>query len=410
MHSHLLACAAKDVLPGDVKGLHASRSPESPLRSPIPSGVFLNLAIAALHSDGVPRNGIYRILICRPNHRLGNMLLMTPLITELERLYKGAEIDIVAEGSLAADIFATFFSVKNVYGLPRRGFKRPIRFLSLIFRIRKTNYDLIIDPCMGSGFSRALTRVFKGRYKLGYAYPRAQGLTHAVPASKAPAHMAKRPVALVRHGLPPAMQAHAAFPVMDIRLTEAERLCGKALVRELFAEAPQRGSHTIGIFADATGRKRYSPEWWTAFIGSLRERAPHCDIMEIVPMHGRSMLGAQWPSYYSSSIRRMSAVMAAIDLMISADCGVMHLAVASQVPTVGMFSVTDANIYGPLGTRNSPLLTHDISAADAALRIADAFPDVCGAAQAPIKQQRSADATAARTPQHAGLPGDPRFC
>lgn len=306
------------------------------------------------------------------------MLLMTPLITELERLYKGAEIDVVAEGSLAADVFATFFSVKNIFCLPRRGFKHPVHFLSLIFRIRKTHYDLIVDPCLGSGFSRVLTRLFKGRYKIGYIDPNAHGLTHGVPATTAPPHMAKRPVSLVRHAVQPSAPENADFPMMDIRLTAAERACGVALIKELLAEQPSRGTRTIGIFADATGRKRYPAEWWKAFIDALRERAPHCDIVEIVPMHGRSMLGSRWPSYYSSSIRRMSAVMAAVDLMISADCGVMHLAVASQVPTVGMFSVTDANIYGPFGTRSSPLLTRDISASDAALRIVDAFPDLFG--------------------------------
>ncbi len=322
------------------------------------------------------------------------MLLMTPLIAELERLYKGAEIDIVAEGPLAADVFATYFSVKNVYCLPRRGFKHPVSFLSLISRIRKTNYDLIIDPCIGSGFSRTLARIFRGTYKLGFGEPgKAPNLTHVVPEAMAPNHMAKRPVALARWFSPSAQSESLGFPAMDIRLTEGERANGKAVLRELLSELPpRRATGTIGIFADATGRKRYPTEWWNDFIATLQELSPRSDLVEIVPAHGRSMLGSRLPSYYSSSIRRMGAVMAAVDLMISADCGVMHLAAASRVPTVGMFQVTDAKVYGPYGSRSSALITSDISPQDAARRVVQAFPDLFGV--------QASEETSAE-PQHA---------
>ena len=353
-------------------------------------------------ASGIPRQGIHRILVCRPNHRLGNMLLMTPLIAELERLYKGAEIDIVAEGPLAADVFATFFSVKNVYCLPRRGFKHPVSFLALIARIRKNRYDLVIDPCVGSGFSRTLARIFRGRYKLGFgdAEKPSVGLTHVVPASMAPRHMARRPVALVRWHSLPAQDEGLVFPAMDIRLSEEERASGKALIRELLAESsPHHAGCTIGIFADATGHKRYTTEWWNEFLTTLQTLSPQSRFVEIVPMHGHSMLGSRWPSYYSSHIRRMGAVMSAVDLMISADCGVMHLAVASQVPTMGMFCVTDEKVYGPYGTRSTSLATRDISAQDAARNVVGAFPDLFGT---PSKGPGRAPATSTALPLPPG--------
>lgn len=331
------------------------------------------------------------------------MLLMTPLIAELERLYKGAEIDIVAEGPLAAEVFATYFSVKQVYCLPRRGFKHPVAFLALILRIRRTRYDLVIDPCVGSDFSRTLTRMFRGRCKLGFAHAgKAPGLTHTVPVSMAPQHMASRPVALVRYASR-ASDERAGCPDMDIRLTEGERACGKAMVHELLAELPQRGGCSIGIFADATGRKRYPSGWWNDFIASLQALAPRSHVLEIVPMHGRSMLGARWPSYYSSSIRRMGAVMAALDLVISADCGVMHLAEAARAPTMGMFCVTDANVYGPYGTRSGALRTSQMCAADAARNVVEAFPELFGQPAVPAGEARRTRLLA--DAQQASLPG-----
>ena len=86
------------------------------------------------------------------------------------------------------------------------------------------------------------------------------------------------------------------------------------------------------------------------------------------------MLDSRWPGYYSSKIRRLGAVMSGLDLMISADCGVMHLAVASHVPTVGMFSITDANVYGPYGGSNGLQVTNGSTARDVAKSVAAAFP------------------------------------
>jgi heptosyltransferase-3 len=356
------------------------------------AGVSLSAYAIRPSPHRIPRQGIHRILVCRPNHRLGNMLLMTPLIAELERIYKGAEIDVVAEGPLAADVFATCFSVKNIYCLPRRGFKHPVAFLSLVGRIRKVQYDLVIDPCVGSGFSRTLTRIFRGRHKLGFGAPeRSPGLTHVMPQAMAPRHMAARPVALVRRCVVSASDEHPALPAMDIRLTEGERTCGKSVLCELLAErGPRPIGRVIGVFADATGRKRYSSAWWNEFLATLQALSPPCDVVEILPMHGRSMLGERLPSYYSSSIRRMGAVMAAMDLMISADCGVMHLAVASRVPTVGLFHTTDAEVYGPHGARSHSVFTRDISAQDAARTIVETFPDLFGAGSALKSKETSA--------------------
>ena len=322
----------------------------------------------------MPQEGIYRILVCRPNHRLGNTLLLTPLIAELECRFKGAEIDILSEGQIAAEVFFTFFSVKNIYCLPRRGFKHPFAFLSLLFRIRKTRYDLIIDPCLGSNFSRAMTKFLHGRYKLGFDDRiSGSGLTHAVPHSVAMRHMAKRAINLVRWIGRRSDDDGAEFPSMDIRLTVHEHEQGRRQLAGILSNAARTVTRPlVGIFANATGAKRYPQVWWREFIATLLQRLPRASIVEFVPMHGKSMLDSAWPAYYSSDIRRMGAVMAAVDLMVSADCGVMHLAVASGVPTVGLFCVTDPAVYEPYGHESGALQTGDVSARECADRIVDA--------------------------------------
>jgi ADP-heptose:LPS heptosyltransferase len=331
-------------------------------------------------NTALPRKGIFRILVCRPNHRLGNTILLTPLIAELERHFKGAEIDVISEGDIAKEVFSSFFNVRNVYCLPKRGFKRPLRFLRLLQRVQFTTYDLIIDPCLDSGFSRVLTRVLKGTHKLGFSdTPHRSGLTHPVPTEVAGRHMAKRPMNLLRWALQLDTVEQHDTPALDVRLTDDELMHGRHAVEELLSESRQKTSSPIvGVFANATGAKRYPMEWWREFIDTFRLLCPSAGIVELIPMHGHSMLGAEWPGYYSSDIRRMGAVMAGMDLMITADCGVMHLAVASRVATVGMFCVTDASVYAPYGRDNHALPTQGLSAREAACRIVAAYPNLLG--------------------------------
>lgn len=328
----------------------------------------------------VPGKGIYRILVCRPNHRLGNTLLLTPLIAELEQRYKGAEIDIISEGDIAKEVFATFFSVKNVFCLPKRGFKHPVSFLRLLFRVRRTSYDLIVDPCIGSGFSRALTKFLKGHYRVGFSDdPKHPGLTHGVPTTDTVRHMAKRAIHLIRSVSEPDKADSEEFPSLDIRLTDDERSKGRGAVLEMLSISPQTAAPPIvGIFANATGAKRYPEAWWKEFIDTFKQLSPRASIVEIIPAHAHSMLEEQWPGYYSSDIRRMGAVMAGTDLIITGDCGVMHLAVASHVTTVGMFCVTDAAVYAPYGFGSRSLSTQGMSAQDAARQIIETYPWLAG--------------------------------
>jgi ADP-heptose:LPS heptosyltransferase len=327
---------------------------------------------------------------------LGNTILLTPLVIELERIYKGAEIDIIAEGDIAHEVFESFFSVKNIYCLPKRGFKHPVPFLGMLLKVRKTTYDLIVDPCVGSGFSRALTRFFRGRYKLGFSDAlEGSGLTHAVPVAVAMRHMAQRPVNLLRAALAPAGDDGEPYPSLDIRLTDAERAQGRAVIQLLLCDSVQTvASPVVGIFANATGAKRYPAHWWGEFITAFKEASPQARLIELIPAHGHSMLGEAWPGYYSSDIRRMGAVMAGMDLMISADCGVMHLAVASKVPTVGIFCVTDAAVYSPYGLGSCSLNTQGLSAREAALKVAASFPALLGQDQHTERDAATRSATA----------------
>ncbi|MBC7984221.1 MAG: glycosyltransferase family 9 protein [Candidatus Obscuribacterales bacterium] len=298
-----------------------------------------------------------RILICRPNSRLGNTLLLTPLVQELERLFPGAEIDIVSACPSAAEIFREYTSVRTIHQLPRLGARQPLSTLAKFLLARRTRYDLIIDPCPKSWTSRFWTRAMRTRAdKLGFrSAKKVAGVNCSVSIENAPRHMAQYPVHLIRRVVAArvAGQPQRFMPQLNLRLTKAEREFGvqkaQQLVRDYDFDRP-----IVGLFLNATGKKRFGENFWRRLVTRLQKDLPQMQIIEIVPASGERVF-SEWPSYFSTSVRRVAAVINATDWFISADCGVMHLGAATETSTLGLFKVTDAAVYAPYGAHNAAI-------------------------------------------------------
>ena len=330
-------------------------------------GVFREGGVADVR---LPRTGIHRVLLCRSVHTLGDSLTLTPLIAELADLYPGAEVDIVCGCPVAGALFDSFPNVNAVHRMPRHIAGHLLASARTLHAMRRTHYDLVIDPDPQSQSGRLLALSAHATFSLGYVGPKKSGrLTHGVAIPAGLRHKAMTPVYLLRSAAGEDFAARP-YPRPSMPLTDAEREYGRCTLERLAAKHPAAGPDgpRIGIFANATRNKLLAGDWWHAFIETLREALPGCRIVEILPAFGKSMLGDCFPCYYSSDVRKMAAVIANLDAYISADCGVMHLAWASGAPTVGLFNVTDAGEWGPFGPRTGSVMLGDTPAAEAARR------------------------------------------
>ena len=310
----------------------------------------------------LPKKGIHRIVVLRPNHRLGNTLLLTPLLSELERLYPGAEVDILTAGGAASEVFAMHDCVRNLWILPNRLARHPLASWRTLSRMHRQHYDMAIDPCIGSQSGRVFLSIAKAKHKLGFEQLGLDGgVTCNIPVPPQLTHMGQLPVYLLRSGCQEEFAA-SACPGLDVRLSSEEQGKGRERLRQLMEGVPDGSGPVIALFGDATGSKVFPEAWWIEMIQRLHQVRPDHRFIEIVPVSGSSKFGNTYPVYYPTSIRRMAAVMAASDFVISADCGVMHLAAASGVPTAGIFSVTKPLQYGPYGGRNFYVSAHNKTA------------------------------------------------
>ncbi|TDR17431.1 glycosyltransferase family 9 protein [Marinicella litoralis] len=279
---------------------------------------------------------INKILICRPNHRLGNLLLITPLIQEIESTFPAAKIDLIVKGGLAVPLFAEYASINNIYQLPKRPFLHPINYLKNYFKVTRKAYDLVINTVEESSSGRIFTKKSKGTHKL-FGKP-----AKIYWGDKSDLkHIAKKPILALKELS--GRSRGDAMPQLDLKLTLDELTKGQQILQNI----TNNNKQTICIFTFATGNKMHSKAWWNKLYLELRLNFSDYNIVEILPMENVSQIDFKAPTFYGREIRELGAVMAASELFLGADSGIMHLASAAHVPTLGLFNVTDIDKYRP---------------------------------------------------------------
>jgi len=290
---------------------------------------------------------ISKILICRPNQRLGNMILITPLLQELIRTFPGCKIDLIVKGGVAFPVFQEYKEVNKIIVLPRKPFKSLFNYLKIFFSVKTNTYDLVICGDKGSSSARILTHLAKAKYKVFGALD-----NNPYETKEDYHHMAKNNVYLLRHYLQ--QTGHQinmdAIAGLDLKLSDTEIYNGKAILDQTVNDVLKK---TILIFTFATGDKCYSKQWWFTFYQALQTKfGDTYNILEVLPAENVSQINFKAGSFYSNDVREIAAVIANAELFIGGDGGIMHLASASGTTTIGLFSKTPTRKYRPYGNKN----------------------------------------------------------
>lgn len=282
-----------------------------------------------------------RILVIRPNNRLGNLLLITPLLQELENTFPGCKIDVFVRGGLAPVLFKNYPGLDRVIMLPGKPFKQLISYAEAWLKLKGRKYDLAINVIPESSSGRLATQFSRSRHKI----------FGNVKTEASDRHVARMAVNNLREfvALFGIDRSNNAIPSPNIKVSSDELAEGKALLSSF---APQ-GLPVISIFTYATAEKLLPAEWWETFYTRLEEEFPTHEIVEVLPAENVSQIDFKAPAYYSRDIRQIAAVIANTSVFIGADSGMMHLANASGVPTVGLFSVTEPERYAPYGNNST---------------------------------------------------------
>lgn len=297
---------------------------------------------------------IKRILVSRPNHRLGNQLLVTPLLQELETLFPESKIDLFVKGGVSHEIFKNYSQVDQIISLPKKHFKELGSYLKAWFNLKRKKYDLAINVVKGSSSGRISIKTAKSTFKL-YG----DEIENNMPSNNDINHIAKQPVYNLRAELERlGMEIpKKKVPSLNLKLSKIELAKGKSDLEKIY----NNNLKTVSLLTYATGDKCYSKEWWDVFYKDLKSNLPDVNFVEILPVENISQLNFSIPSYYSKEIRDIAGIIANTSVFIGADSGMMHLATSSGTATLGLFSVTNPTTYEPYGKMNKGINTHEVS-------------------------------------------------
>lgn len=329
------------------------------VRRSLMQGVTKKISGSSLNENlpMIDKDTIMTVLISRPNHRLGNQLLVSPLVQEVTDTFPNCKIDLFVKGNIAAIIFENYGNIDSIIKLPKKHFNDLLPYTKGWLALKKKQYDLVINVDKNSSSGRLSTKFAKSDYK--YFGDEEIDFESKYSDYK---HIAKYPVYGLRSYLSKLGISNKENPVpsLDIKLSSLEISAAKLELEKLI----DKDEKTICLFTFATGDKCYSETWWNAFYERLKKEYNNYNIIELLPVENVSQIGFKAPSFYSKDIRQIASFVANTDIFIGADSGMMHLASASKTPTLGLFSVTVMDKYEPYGNHSVAVDTNKTSTDD----------------------------------------------
>ncbi|MDR3287693.1 MAG: lipopolysaccharide heptosyltransferase family protein, partial [Prevotellaceae bacterium] len=154
-----------------------------------------------------------RIFVARPNSRLGNQLMISPLLQELAQMFPECKIDLFVRGNVSSILFEKYENIDRIIKLPKKPFKEIFKYLKVWIALRKYRYDLAINVTEASSSGRLATKWVKAKFKLFNEINNELKTKYADYV-----HMAKFPVYNFRYFFSPE-SVEKPIPTLNIRLT-----------------------------------------------------------------------------------------------------------------------------------------------------------------------------------------------
>lgn len=294
---------------------------------------------------------IKKILIVRTNHRLGNILLITPLIEEIVSQFPDAEIDLFVKGGISEVIFDKHEKIKSILFLPKNHFSKFGNYLQTWFKVVFKKYDLVVNANAESSSGRLATKFSRSKFKFyGTETPNSFIIREDY------GHFAKNIVYNFRAYLLKSNLngQESSISPLKLILSNEEIFSGS----QILSAITQNNKKTICFFTYATGGKCYGPEFWDEmYLKMGKEFGENYNLLEVLPMENISQINFKSKNYYSKDIREIASLLHRVELFIGADSGMMHLA-STATKTIGLFKGNSIQRYDPYGFPNQGIDTN----------------------------------------------------
>ena len=302
------------------------------------------------HAHEFPlRAPLRRILVQRPR-ALGDVLLTTPALRALRASYPHARLDLCVDEVLEP-IVRHNPHVDQVWTYPRRGGQRGQGW-RLLRALRRVRYDLVLDLhgsprtawiAWCSGAPHRVGYALRGRGHLyNFRVPRdtdRNGCRRALYAAQTNLEIVAR-CGVRGPSLEDTRLVYVGAP--DVEAAMEARLGARAAGSRRIGIAPagtwQAKTYPLESFAAAADRLARHGEVWILWGPGEKPWAEQV----LRSMQARARLAPE------TDLQELAAFLRRLDLLVSNDSGVKHLAVACETPTLTLFGPTNPRAWLPV--------------------------------------------------------------
>lgn len=321
------------------------------------------MALAWLRRSAPPRGPkptdsdlqrISRILVIRLDDRIGNAVLVTPLLVALKGRFSRAHL-VCLLARRHWELRSLIPSADEFIPFDRAALARsPLGIRSLVRNLRSMNFDLVFDASDDRTVSfnhLIVTALSGGRFRVGHDRGEAAEFYEVpVPVPDTPRHAAEMHLDLLR-----AVTTFRSTPRPLLKPPREEGGFGARFVTEggLNPLKPLVVLHPGG-----RGAKRWPAGGFAAVAGEIHARG----LAEIAMVWGSNDEESAQEVINSApeairpagilSFSDLASLLRRATLFISGDCGPMHVASALGTPVLAIFLASDAAKYGPLGAHH----------------------------------------------------------
>ncbi|MBI5869309.1 MAG: glycosyltransferase family 9 protein [candidate division Zixibacteria bacterium] len=294
---------------------------------------------------------ISRILVIRLDDRIGNAVLVTPLLVALKGRFSRAHV-VCLLARRHWELRSLIPSADEFIPFDRRTLARnPLRIRTLIRKLRAMKFDLVFDASDDRTVSfnhLIVTALSGGRVRVGHDRGEAAEFYEVpVPVPDTPRHAADMHLDLLR-----AVTSFRSTPRPLLKPPKEDSSYGDRFFSEnnLKPALPLLIMHPGG-----RGDKRWPADQFAAVANSLHQQG----IAQIALIWGpdddecaRDVMAATGSAVFPAGIlsfNDLASLLRRSVLFLSGDCGPMHFASALGTPVLAIFLVSDAGKYKPIG-------------------------------------------------------------
>ena len=298
---------------------------------------FLSIARWGLRPpavDGFQLDECKNILVVRQDNRLGNLVLIEPLLRDLKERLPKARITLLV-GEVFSELYRPGSVVDEVIVFPQVKMARnPLRLLPWIRKLRQRRWDIAIDSAHPRSISTTnllIAGASGARVRLGFAREGSERLLNkTVPAPKPCSYIKEQllllqplgiepPVSSSCFNLPPGYEFLASQFRQALQVSEDEKLCGFWVGGRYDKRLAMKDFLNFYRKFEEENPKRFTP---VLLSGPDEEQ-----VIEPGIRHYR----------FTGPIWELGACLKTLCWFLSMDSGPRHFAVALGVPSIGLF-------------------------------------------------------------------------